>query len=906
MSEIDLISFTSSPKILNANVNTNIFTAKVSDLLNESFDKSFKFDANNNSANTTFKAQPSNSFIERADNLTQMFSPSQTLSADDSGQDLLNLSNSICEDLLDFGNNNITNNKAAKVPEVVIISDKNSIDEDDASVKDSTDTACLLDNFDFIEVNSAADGEEFWLCGPKNNEKAKEMNGKAAHKPNNPYKWIHEEFENRNLDKVKRTLLVTLDDISKGLTRRSRSVSMTRKPLPNYYYGGSHANANTEPHIDDNNNANTQTFINGSGVNYQDEIRRLAANINSLSIENKSKSIESIIADADTEFDAPNSARKSYDSRTITKKRNHLQTKRSLELADDEMLEHVNKVNMSTDNLSHPYEDLTDVRVVARMQEDSLRQSVININKSRSLCGSINNLLSCSVKNSRDSSPLRHQQQLNQLQQQLINQQQQQKASNSSSRNIYSTIKVGTGNGLSLSSNRAASTQNNANVNKNTMVKKRTTNQIVVSNNSALKQLDITNRSDSLSSEQSMSSISNDSPYNSNINVNEPQTIKETGKLSNLQSGSLASKLNSVPRSGLRMSQQKNLNISQNSINNISSSSSNSITSVSASSNVKPMSSRYGTPSYSMRNDSRLPTPRGRSSMDVSVDGRHNQSAHLNSTLIKPKSPSKSKPPPMPSTHNQGSNTSSLNLKVSNATLAQDTGAGVSSSRKFNYSSTSTLRDTRKTSLPASSSMNQIRKPLNQQMGSAAPPSASSAPINSATITRSSTVAAQSRISRTQQQVAAVNVPNNAFNTNSLISFSPNTSPSTLASMPQPMTASSPRSRGQSPSAPNHYQFSLNNAPSSVTSPSGLLTNGPISRNKSSLSPSRAATAYNANLNGADVSSSMYLQAIKEATKIPTPLQSPSLNRKNQVKKSLLPQPTLGAQLRRASPSPNR
>ena len=73
---------------------------------------------------------------------------------------------------------------------------------------------------------------------------------------------------------------------------------MTRKPLPNYYYGGSHANANTEPHIDDNNNANTQTFINGSGVNYQDEIRRLAANINSLSIENKSKSIESIIADA--------------------------------------------------------------------------------------------------------------------------------------------------------------------------------------------------------------------------------------------------------------------------------------------------------------------------------------------------------------------------------------------------------------------------------------------------------------------------------------------------------------------------------------------------------------------------------------------------------------------------------
>lgn len=71
---------------------------------------------------------------------------------------------------------------------------------------------------------------------------------------------------------------------------------MTRKPLPNYYYGSSHAN-DTAIQIDDNNNANT-TVINGSGVNYQDEIRRLAANINNLSIENKSKSIESIIADA--------------------------------------------------------------------------------------------------------------------------------------------------------------------------------------------------------------------------------------------------------------------------------------------------------------------------------------------------------------------------------------------------------------------------------------------------------------------------------------------------------------------------------------------------------------------------------------------------------------------------------
>lgn len=32
----------------------------------------------------------------------------------------------------------------------------------------------------------------------------------------NLVKWIQEEFEDKNLDKVKRTLLVTLDDISKG------------------------------------------------------------------------------------------------------------------------------------------------------------------------------------------------------------------------------------------------------------------------------------------------------------------------------------------------------------------------------------------------------------------------------------------------------------------------------------------------------------------------------------------------------------------------------------------------------------------------------------------------------------------------------------------------------------------
>jgi len=43
----------------------------------------------------------------------------------------------------------------------------------------------------------------------------------------NPYKWIMEEFEDKRLDKVKRTLLVTLDDISKGYSKK-RLISFTK------------------------------------------------------------------------------------------------------------------------------------------------------------------------------------------------------------------------------------------------------------------------------------------------------------------------------------------------------------------------------------------------------------------------------------------------------------------------------------------------------------------------------------------------------------------------------------------------------------------------------------------------------------------------------------------------------
>ena len=49
------------------------------------------------------------------------------------------------------------------------------------------------------------------------NNKTNNINN-PNHKIKNPYKWIMEEFEDKNLDNVKRTLLVALDDISKGFS----------------------------------------------------------------------------------------------------------------------------------------------------------------------------------------------------------------------------------------------------------------------------------------------------------------------------------------------------------------------------------------------------------------------------------------------------------------------------------------------------------------------------------------------------------------------------------------------------------------------------------------------------------------------------------------------------------------
>ena len=52
-----------------------------------------------------------------------------------------------------------------------------------------------------------------------NNERNEKKDLQKPSSNSNPLKWIQEEFEDRNLDKVKRTLLVTLDDISKGMSK---------------------------------------------------------------------------------------------------------------------------------------------------------------------------------------------------------------------------------------------------------------------------------------------------------------------------------------------------------------------------------------------------------------------------------------------------------------------------------------------------------------------------------------------------------------------------------------------------------------------------------------------------------------------------------------------------------------
>lgn len=78
---------------------------------------------------------------------------------------------------------------------------------------------------DIKNTNSNIDKEELFnknqtsINNKKNISHNQENNTFQKKKNVNPYKWLMEEFEDKNLDKVKRTLLVTLDDISKGFSK---------------------------------------------------------------------------------------------------------------------------------------------------------------------------------------------------------------------------------------------------------------------------------------------------------------------------------------------------------------------------------------------------------------------------------------------------------------------------------------------------------------------------------------------------------------------------------------------------------------------------------------------------------------------------------------------------------------
>ena len=154
--------------------------------------------------------------IENSDDLMQFSSPignlSKTIVTQKTPKSLLDTS-------INAENKTLVNESSA--------SSQNKIN-DDSSMPLTHLNESKLDNVDFIEVNEL-DQEDFWLCEPDKqrkvtiNENNKENvnnllvnNKKSKH----TYKWIVEEFdEDKNLDKVKRTLLVTLDDISKGFSK---------------------------------------------------------------------------------------------------------------------------------------------------------------------------------------------------------------------------------------------------------------------------------------------------------------------------------------------------------------------------------------------------------------------------------------------------------------------------------------------------------------------------------------------------------------------------------------------------------------------------------------------------------------------------------------------------------------
>jgi hypothetical protein len=316
-----------------------------------------------------------------------------------------------------------------------------------------------LDYIDFIEVNNDLhmDQEDFWLCDPKvtrqnlkqsrqqqqlqayirqqqqnhsvlneqkqNNSNIINSNNSNSNltptstngsvKAKNPYKWIKEEFEDKNLDKVKRTLLVALDDIAKGYNRRSRSVSTTRQSLSTYYIPQQSQNVdiNNQSPFKNQQQQQQQLLQKTSATSsivanltqkhtqLQNQQQQLVKNTGATNTNyglTQSKSIESILNESNADVIESSSnynnntnnikrnsrdnlnASKNNNYATIIKRRANSPRSTDINLNDSAYLTTQSDDSNQTNDLSPiQYDDITDVQIIAKLQEESLRQSVL-------------------------------------------------------------------------------------------------------------------------------------------------------------------------------------------------------------------------------------------------------------------------------------------------------------------------------------------------------------------------------------------------------------------------------------------------------------------------------------------------------------------------------------------------
>ena len=235
-------------------------------------------------------------------------------------------------DVRSSGNQNDNENKT-------VVTAGNESDVTNSTNDSNLDYIDIIDNSDLVNVTEL---EENWLIDPKELELKKNQranksgvrkklledttntsannnintesqsrttnNNMNTSRNKNSINWLMEEFDDKNLEKAKRTLLVALDDISRGLARRSRSVSTTRTP-----YNGHHTNVNTNFINQPQNNQNhpvSKTNVppniqqhqkqQHNDSHYTDSIENLTQNTthpNSQFIQ-QSKSIESILNDS--------------------------------------------------------------------------------------------------------------------------------------------------------------------------------------------------------------------------------------------------------------------------------------------------------------------------------------------------------------------------------------------------------------------------------------------------------------------------------------------------------------------------------------------------------------------------------------------------------------------------------